>query len=324
MDGGAWFGYNQSMEEQRPTASVAIPPHPADAGMRGVLIGIIINGLLAIGKAAAGIFGHSYALVADGIESATDVFSSLLVYIGLKVSTRPADENHPHGHGKAEPLTAVAVAFFLFLAAALVAYHSIREILTPHTMPAAWTLIALVTVVAIKESLFRSILRIGEEAGSVAIQGDALHHRSDAITSIAAFIGIAVALIGSRFSPDPRWSSADDWAALLASGAIAYNGWGILRRALYELTDARPDASIEEEVRRVARTVPGVADLDKGLVRKMGFDYYVELDVLVDRDMPVHKAHDIAHEVQDTVREKVAQGRVARVLVHIEPTLPES
>lgn len=299
-----------------------ITPHPAHQGMRSTLVGIGINLLLATGKATAGVLGHSYAMIADAIESATDVFSSILVYVGLKVSAKPADENHPYGHGKAEPLAAVAVALFLFLAALLIARQSINEIRTPHTMPAPWTLLVLVGVVLVKEALFRFVMRVGEDVGSTAVKGDAFHHRSDALTSVAAFLGISTALIGGRFSPDPRWSSADDWAALFASLVVAYNGWGILRGALLELTDARPDSSIEEEVRRVARTVEGVADLDKCAVRKMGFDYYVELDVLVDRNMPVHQAHDIAHQVQDTVRSKVARGRVVRVLVHIEPTLP--
>jgi cation diffusion facilitator family transporter len=289
--------------------------------MRSTLIGIGINLFLAVFKGAAGIIGTSYALVADAIESATDVLSSLLVYIGLKVAAKPADENHPEGHGKAEPLAAFAVALFLFFAAIGIAYKSIHEIVTPHVMPAPWTLIVLVGVVVVKETLFRFVFKVGEEVGSTAVKGDAWHHRSDALTSIAAFIGISVALIGSRYNPSPRWSSADDWAALLASGLIAFNGWGILRNALYELTDAYPGSEIEEEIRRIAGAVSGVDSLDKCLIRKMGFDYYVELDVRVDRNMPVYEAHAIAHRVQDVLRAEVKGGRIARVLVHIEPSL---
>lgn len=298
----------------------AAPPHPAEQGMRSTLLGIGINLLLALGKAAAGIFGNSYALVADAIESATDVFSSILVYVGLKVALQPPDENHPHGHGKAEPLAAVAVGLFLFLAAFGIARQSLHEIRTPHTMPASWTLLVLAGVMLVKEAMFRFVMRVGNAAGSTAVKGDALHHRSDALTSVAAFVGISVALIGSRFSPDPRWSSADDWAALFASLVVACNGWGILKGAILELTDARLDTEIEAEVRRVALTIPGVAGLDKCVARKMGFDHYVELDVLVDREMPVHAAHAIAHRVQDAVRAQVVRGRIARVLVHIEPS----
>lgn len=298
------------------------PAHPAQQGMRSTLIGIAVNLVLALCKAAAGIFGTSYALVADAIESVTDVFSSLLVYIGLQVAAKPADESHPHGHGKAEPLAALAVALFLFLAAIGVAYQSVREILTPHLVPAPWTLLVLVGVIVAKETLFRFVLKVGEEVGSTAVKGDAWHHRSDAITSAAAFIGIAVAVIGNRLNPASYWSSADDWAALLASGLIAFNGWGILRGALYELTDAHPGPELEEEIRHVAMTVPGVDSLHRCVIRKMGFDYYVELDVRVDPNMTVFQAHDIAHKVQDVVRAEVKGGRIARVLVHIEPTRP--
>jgi len=299
--------------------SITGEAHPAEEGIRSTIIGIVINILLMAAKVAAGVFGHSYALIADAIESATDIVSSTLTLIGLKVAMRPPDENHPQGHGKVEPLATVAVAIFLFVAAYEISRQSIHEILHPHTVPAPWTLLVLIGIVVVKEGLFRFVNAVGEKTGSSAIQGDAQHQRSDVITSAAAFLGISIALIGSRFSPDPRWSSADDWAALFASLWVAYNGWSILRGALYELTDARPDKSLEEEVRRIAVSVPGVEDLDKCFVRKMGFDYYVELDARVDPEMLVHRAHEIAHQVQDTIRARIRDKRFARVLVHIEP-----
>ncbi len=297
------------------------PPslHPAIQGMRATLLGIAINILLATGKALAGVFGHSYALIADAIESATDVVSSILVYVGLRVSARPPDENHPYGHGKAEPLATVAVALFLFFAAYNIGWHSVKQIRDPHIMPAPWTLIVLVAVVVIKEILFRFVSRVGEDVGSSALKGDAFHHRSDALTSAAAFIGIAVALIGHWFHPDPRWSSADDWAALIASFVIARNGWEICKGAVLELTDIRPSGDIETAVRRIALTVPNVTSLHKCIVRKVGFDYYVDLDVRVDRNMPVYQAHVIAHQVQSALRGDISGVMIAKVLVHIEP-----
>jgi cation diffusion facilitator family transporter len=299
-------------------------PHPAEQGMRSTLIGIVVNIFLALGKLLAGILGHSYALVADAIESGMDVLSSILVYFGLKVSTLPADENHPQGHGKAEPLAAVVVSLFLFLAAFGIAYESINRIRVPHRLPELWTLLVLLAVVVIKEALVRFSLKVGEETGSNAVKADALHQRTDTLTSIAAFLGILIAQIGHRIHPDSRWASADDWAALVASVVIFHNGINILRSALFELTDAHPDPALEEEVRRVALTVAGVENLHKCFIRKMGFDYFVELDVRVDRDMPVFRAHEIAHEVQDTVRAQITDKRFARVLVHIEPTLPKA
>nr|WP_309693217.1 cation diffusion facilitator family transporter [Armatimonas sp.] len=298
-------------------------PHPAEQGMRSTLIGIVVNLFLAVGKALAGVLGHSYALVADAIESGLDVLSSILVYFGLKVSTLPADENHPQGHGKAEPLAAVVVSLFLFLAAFGIAYESIERIRIPHRLPAPWTLLVLLAVICIKEALVRYALKVGEQTGSNAVKADALHQRTDTITSIAAFVGILIAQIGNRFHPDFRWASADDWAALVASVVIFHNGVNILRGALFELTDAHPDPALEAEVRRVALTVVGVENLHKCFIRKMGFDYYVELDVRVDGEMSVYRGHEIAHEVQDTVRAQIADKRFARVLVHIEPALPK-
>lgn len=292
--------------------------------MRSTLIGIGVNLFLSLGKLLAGVFGHSYALVADAIESGMDVLSSILVYFGLKVSTLPADENHPQGHGKAEPLAAVMVAFFLFIAAIGIAYTSIQRIRVPHRLPAPWTLLVLLAVVIIKEALVRFSLRVGEQTGSNAVKADALHQRTDTLTSIAAFLGITVALIGSHFHPDPRWPSADDWAALMASVVIFHNGIGILRGALFELTDAHPDPALEAEVRRIALTVVGVENLHKCFIRKMGFDYFVELDVRVAGELSVYRGHEIAHEVQDTVRAQISDKRFARVLVHIEPTFPKS
>jgi cation diffusion facilitator family transporter len=290
--------------------------------MRSTLVGIGINLFLMVAKATAGVLGHTYALIADAIESGMDVVSSSLILVGLKVAARPADENHPQGHGKAEPLATVIVALFLFLAAYEIGRQSLHEIQHPHTLPAPWTLLVLVVVVVVKEVLARFIARVGGDADSGVVRADAEHQRSDVITSGAAFIGISVALIGSHFSPDPRWSSADDWAALFASGWIAWTGFRILRGALYELTDARPDVELEAEVLRVTRTVPGVVGTDKVFVRKMGFDYFVELDVRMDRELPLHEAHEIAHAVQDAVRAQIKDKRFTRVLVHPEPSLP--
>lgn len=285
--------------------------------MRAVRVGIVVNICLAFVKGIAGIVGNSYALVADAIESSADVFTSVIVLWGLQVALKPADEDHPHGHGKAEPLASLVVCLALVLAAGFISFESVREILTPHKAPAPFTLLVLVSVVIIKEILARSVLKAGEDAQSGAVKNDAFHHRADAITSAAAFIGIAIALIGGK-----GYEAADDWAALLAAGVIAYNAGHIGKAALQELMDSAPDARIEAEIRQVAASVPGVEGLHRCRVRKSGFDYYTELDVLVDREMPVWKAHEIAHNVQDAVR--TANPRVVRVLVHSEPSEEEN
>lgn len=287
--------------------------HPATRGMRSTLLGIGINALLAAIKAAAGFLGNSYALIADAIESMSDVISSIIVWIGLKVATRPPDTNHPYGHGKAEPLAAAVVALALLAAAISIVLQSLHEIRTPHHAPAPFTLAVLVLVVLTKEMLFRFVFKVGDETQSTAVKGDAWHHRSDALTSAAAFIGISIALLGGK-----GYESADDWAALLASGVIAFNAFTILRNALAELTDASPDARIERSVRTTAGAVEGVIGLDKCHVRKLGFDYYVDLDVIVNSELSVRQGHEIAHRVQDAIR--AANPNISKVLVHVEPS----
>jgi cation diffusion facilitator family transporter len=200
------------------------------AGLRISGLALGANLLLALGKIATGVFGNSYALIADGIESTADVFSSFIVWAGLRISVRPADARHPFGYGKAESIAAVIVSLMLLGAAALIATQSIREIRTPHHTPAWFTLVVLVCVVVIKESMYRFAFRVGQDLKSSALKSDAWHHRSDALTSVAAFLGIAIALIGGR-----GFESADDWAALAACTVIVFNGLRLSRGALGEV-----------------------------------------------------------------------------------------
>ncbi|MCE7989492.1 MAG: cation transporter [Caldilinea sp. CFX5] len=284
----------------------------AAQGMRSTIVGIGVNLALALIKGAAGVLGNSYALIADAVESTLDVVSSIIVWAGLRISVRPPDANHPYGHGKAEPLAAVAVALALFGAAVGIAIQSVREIQTPHHAPAPFTLVVLVLVILTKETLFRYVFKVGDATSSTAVKSDAWHHRSDAITSVAAFIGIAIALIGGA-----GYESADDWAALFASWIIGFNAYNLLRPALAELTDAAPDPKLEEEVRAIAKRIDGVLGTHKCHVRKMGFDYYVDLDVIVAGHMTVSAAHVVAHQVQDAIRR--ANPLFTKVLIHIEP-----
>jgi cation diffusion facilitator family transporter len=286
--------------------------HPAARGIRSTLIGMAFNLALAAVKTSAGVLGNSYALVADGIESLSDVFSSFVVYVGLRVAMRPPDTDHPYGHGKAEPVAAVIVGGALLAASALIAFESIREIRSPHEAPAVWTLAVLALVMGVKETLYRYVAGIGRQVESTAVSTDAWHHRSDAITSAFAFVGISIALLGG-----PGWEGADDWAALFAAAIIAINALRLMAPAIAEITDMAPRNEINEEVREVARGIGGVVDVEKCLVRKMGFDYYVDMHVIVNPEMTVRDGHEIAHRVKDAVRE--ANPRVFDVLVHIEP-----
>ncbi|MCX6159034.1 MAG: cation diffusion facilitator family transporter [Ignavibacteriae bacterium] len=280
--------------------------------MRSTIFGIIGNILLAVIKGLAGFFGNSYALIADAIESTSDVFSSLIVLIGLKISTKPKDKNHPYGHGKAEPIVAIVVSLTLLGAAFTIAYQSVQEIATPHHTPAAFTLLVLVLVVAVKETLFRYVFKVGAEVQSTAVKTDAWHHRSDAITSVAAFIGISVALIFGK-----GYESADDWAALLASGIIAFNAYNLFRPALAEIMDEAPPENLEQDIRITAETVEGVIEVEKCFIRKMGFDYFVDLHVIVDGELTVREGHIIAHNVKDSLLK--SELRIIDVLIHTEP-----
>lgn len=282
-------------------------------GLRVTFIGLAVNACLAAGKLVAGFIGHSQALIADGVESFADVFSSVIVWRGLVVSSQPADADHPYGHGKAEPIAAAIVAGMLLSAALLISVQAVEEILRPHQGPAPFTLFVLLGVVLIKEGLFRLVLREAETLASSAVLSDAWHHRSDAITSIAAALGISVALLGG-----PGFEIADDVAALLAAGIIAWNGWRLLRPALAELMDATPDQAIPARISAIARETPGVDAIEKCLVRKMGYHYFVDMHVEVDPKMTVYQSHELAHEIKDRVRDRMPI--VTDVLVHIEPT----
>lgn len=278
-----------------------------------VLRGIALNAGLAGVKLAGGIFGHTYALVADAAESGLDILTSLLVWAGFRVASRPPDANHPYGHGKAEPLAALAVALFIFLVAGWIAWHAAREIMTPHHTPAWWTLLVLAGVVAAKMVFSRRLDVAGEEVGSTALGAEAMHHRSDALTSAAAFVGIVIALLGG-----PGWEAADDWAALFACVIIAFNGFSVLTRALGDVMDTAASAEFEQGVRAIALAVPGVRALDKVRVRKSGLSHLVDIQVRVDGHLTVVQGHDIAHAVKDALLAS-APHRISDVSVHIEP-----
>jgi cation diffusion facilitator family transporter len=280
--------------------------------IHATLLGLVANAVLAGAKTAAGVFGHSQALIADGVESFADVLSSLMVWRGVVVAAAPADAEHPYGHGKAEPIAAIGVTAMLIGAAFWISVESIHQILIPHESPRPWTLLVLVGVIVAKESLFRYVRNEALALENTAVHTDAWHHRSDAITSMAALIGIVIAVIGG-----PGYESADDFAALIAAAIIAWNGLRLVGPALNELMDASPDTSLTERVRAEAAATEGVIGIEKCLIRKMGGRYFVDMHVEVDPQMTVVRAHQIAHEVKDRVRSKLPQ--IQDVLIHIEP-----
>lgn len=273
---------------------------------------LISNTVLAIVKGAAGFFGNSYALIADAIESTADIFSSFLVLVGIKYSNRPADNNHPYGHGRAEALVTFIVVGFLITSATVIAYESILNIQTPHELPKPWTLIVLGAIILWKEISFRLVMQKSRETNSSALRADAWHHRSDAITSLAAFIGISIALFCGK-----GYEAADDWAALFASGFILYNSYLIFRPALGEIMDEHLYDDTVEEIRKIAVTVDGILGTEKCFVRKTGMAYHIELHAIVEASITVKKGHMLAHQLEDALREQM--DGLGRILIHIEP-----
>lgn len=281
--------------------------------VKAAYFSIISNTILAVVKGFAGFFGNSYALTADAIESTTDIFSSFLVLFGIKYSNKPADENHPYGHGRAEPLFTFLVVGFLITSATIIAYESITNIGFPHKLPEPWTLIVLGIIILWKEYSFRLVMKRSKEANSSSLKADAWHHRSDAITSIAAFIGISIALFFGE-----GYESADDLAALFASGFIFYNSYKIFRPALGEIMDENFYEDLILEIRKISLQVKGVESTEKCFIRKAGMKYHVDLHAIVNANLTVREGHDISHLLKDTLRLQIPE--LGHVLIHIEPS----
>jgi len=289
-----------------------MPHDHAHTAIKTTWFSIIGNFLLAVIKATVGVFGNSFAIIADAIESTTDIFSSVLVLIGLRYASKPPDKLHPYGHGRAEPLITFLVVGFLILSASIIAWQSVKNILTPHELPEPYTLWFLGVIIVWKETSYRFVIRRSKETNSSSLKADAWHHRSDALTSVAAFIGISIALILG-----PGYEAADDWAALFSSAFILYNCYHIFRPALGEIMDENIHLEMEERIRKVALLVPGVTATEKLLIRKTGMTYQVELHANVDGNISVTEGHKISHKLKDKLKDEIPE--LGNVTIHIEP-----
>ena len=278
--------------------------------IRWAQAGLLVNAALVLVKLIAGIVGHANALVADAVESSADIFSSIIVWLGLSIAAKPADEDHPYGHGKAEPLAAAIVSLMLLGAAVGISIMAIREIITPHHLPSPWTLFVAAGVILLKEGLYQRVSRVGREVGSTVVVADAWHHRADAVSSLAAFIGISIALW-------QRWPAADDWAALVAALLVAINGIRTLRPAISGLMDEAPDRTVKETALRAALAVPGVRHVENLNLRSSGLGFYVDLHAQADAAMSLEDAHEIASRVKYAILDSLPN--VVSVLVHMEP-----
>ena len=293
--------------------SSAVPfDKKVQSGIKLSAFTILSNLILSAIKIASGIVGNTYALIADGMESLMDVFSSTMVWISLRYSIKPPDDEHPYGHGKIESIAALAISSFLILAAIIITAQSINAINNNQSVPASFTLYVLGFIIIFKEILYRILYHKGRQLQSSALKSDAWHHRSDALTSVAAFVGICIAIIAG-----PGYESADDWAALLACSIIFYNGIKLFVKALHDVIDTSPSVEFEDRVRNIAKQVDGVIEIEKCRIRKSGLFYLMDIHVTVDGTIDVKEGHDIGHAVKDRLIE--SDLKIADVIVHIEP-----
>ncbi|MGD9790208.1 MAG: cation diffusion facilitator family transporter [Phycisphaerales bacterium] len=283
---------------------------------RNTLVGLVASVILAAGKLVAGLLGHSSALVADAVESLADTVGSSIVWFGLRLGGREPDERHPYGYGRAEALAAIAVGILLVLAAIVIVARATTQLLTPHTPPAPWTLAVLVVVIVVKEALFRFIIRGAEKFESDAAHADAWHHRSDAITSAAAIVGILLAVIGPSLLGDPRLVLADEIAAIFAALIILWTAYRLTTPNLRELLDAESPI-IASKVEHIAAEADGVRLVEKVHARKSGRGFLVDMHIHVDLNATVRDGHSIAGRVKADVRQAIPS--VFHVLVHVEP-----
>lgn len=283
-----------------------------EQGLRLTLYGVVISALLALIKGTAGIFGHSYALIADAIESASDVFSSSLLFLGLWFARRPADDNHPYGHGRAEILATFMVVAFLMVSATVIALESWRHIRVPHPVPAPFTLVILLLVVIVKEALYRKLQACNQGGHSSALAAESWHHRSDALTSLAAFIGISIALWKGE-----GWEAADDWAALVAAGMIYYNAWLIFRPALADMMDEDRFEALRADIIAMTLEEPRILAVRECLVRKSGPHYSLELRICVGEQHLVCEMHALNKQLKKRLKERFPQ--LQRIFIELKP-----
>lgn len=279
---------------------------------RTILLSLIGNALLMVVKLITGILGNSFAVIADAFESAGDVFSSFIIFLGLRISAKPADDDHPYGHGKVEPVISFLVVIFLIGSAAFIAFQAISNLQSPQKMPKPYTLIVLGAIIIYKELFYHYVSKKSRQTGSTSLKADAWHHRSDAITSLAAFVGIGLALLLGE-----GYEKLDDWAALVASVIIVINAYVVFRPALGELLDEQKYDELIHEVRKVSEKVDGVIDTEKCFIRKFGMRYVVDIHVRVSADLTVVEGHTIGHAVQDAVQDSFPE--VEHVFTHVEP-----
>jgi cation diffusion facilitator family transporter len=286
---------------------------------RTALAGLAINLTLGVVKLFGGIFGSSFALISDAVNSIGDSLGSVIVLFALRVAQKPPDPDHPYGHTRAEAVAGLSVAWLISFSAMTVGWEAVSHMFDRHSAPATWTLWIAAANVVIKEVLYRVNKSIGERIGSQSLVANAWDHRSDALCSLAVVVGIAaVRWGGSRFI----W--ADEVAALFVVAAILWSAYHLLRNNAAELMDQQADDEMVDAIRRQALRVAGVRAVEKLRVRRSGMEYFADIHVEVDPQTTVEHGHKIGHDVKSQLVKEFTALR--DVLVHLEPETnrPES
>jgi cation diffusion facilitator family transporter len=281
-------------------------------GQRVAAAGMIVSGLLAVIKIVVGLAGHSTAVVADGLESASDVFASGLVLLALTLAAKPADEDHPYGHGRVEILTGLLIGLVLTAGGALICYISFEHLGAPRQPLAAYVIWPLFLSLAAKTGLAAFKFHYGRKLKSAALTADAWNDAMDTLSATAALIAVGVTL-----SNPTRYLDADRYGGAVVGLIVIAAGVRVVRDTSLQLMDTMPDDQMMSQIRAAAAGVRGVRGVEKCFARKTGMRYHVDLHLEVDPDMTVRQSHEIAHEVRQRVVGTI--DWVADVLVHVEP-----
>lgn len=284
---------------------------------KATIFSLVINIVLTIATWIAGVFGNSHALIANAIESTNDVIASCVVFFGLRYAQKPADKDHPYGHGRIEPIITFFVVFILIISAVIIAHSSIQHFFKPRQSPQIWTLFVVAFFLVWKEVSYRIILRKSKKLNSSALRAEAWHHRSDAITDLAALIGIGLSLLLGK-----GYEFLDDVAALIAALTIAYNAFRIFRPAWGEMMDEHSYDDFIQLLTLDAESITAIHRIEKCHVRKVGIYFFIDMHLEVDGEITVREGHEISHNFKDLLMEKYPE--IGDVLIHIEPMYPTS
>ena len=276
-------------------------------------VSIAVNLLLSLGKLLAGIFGRSGAMISAAVHSASDVFSTVIVIIGVRISSKKSDTNHPYGHERLECVASVILATILLATGIGIGLGGLRTILSGDyetlAVPGVTALAAAAASIAVKEWMYWYTRAAARKINSGAMMADAWHHRSDSLSSIGAFIGIA----GSRMG----YPVLDSAACLGISVFIAKAAYEIFMDAVDKMVDKACDTKTEAEIRRVVLSEEGVLGIDRLMTRLFGAKMYVDMEIAADGNKTLYETHDIAERVHDAIEENFPE--VKHCMVHVNP-----